>query len=1835
MNYSISFITRDVQPAPGQAAPKLEARDWRLLAFLIWKVHEAARNGGEVRPLKREELESPVGLGSPQDLRNALSGVRRLLRAVGREGLLQADNGTVALVPDPSLDCDLVQLLAASRERDRAAVTALVEGLPYSRQSLDFLRRKLSPKTLSRRARTEWIDQLIDEIAGWVDDPAQANGGAPAAGDETCVEVDDDVRLYLQSHVESCSSIDPRRMGRSGGTQDVRLPLDDVYVSLVVGPRASSEVLADRDVTFGELDPDEDTVPAMTDSAREGLLLFQDDNDVHFTDQIRDSRWTVIVGKPGIGKTTLLRWLALFNARALLLAEPGEDEPRLVVAGEQLGMPDETIDLGPARLPILVRIADWADGHGVDDLPELIDYLGSHTVADEPLGLEADVASDIARRWLAAGRAVILLDGLDEVGDARMRAAIVTGVERFVRSHVKDPVVSNAFEPWSEVEVEAWWEVQASKPVSHGGNQVVVTSREHGYKEAPLSGPFKLVQARPLDLAAIKRFCHRWSLAVERFHNMHMQSRGVESGGAEMARRAAADAERLVSAIESHPNIRRLADNPLLLTVLAMLQGESERLPTTRLEIYAEVTRTLVERRSLDWRPDEVVDVLGPLALWLQESRPQGHASLEEVREHLRAGIERVASPQEVDQQIDSFVEAAQQQAGLLVEVGAGRYGFMHGTFREYFAAMELSRDPDSFRQWLLEHLHAPRWIEVALLGVAAIAKNHPGKIDALLNDALDQQPELEALLHHDLLFVATCLAESVRSSPALTSGVVCQLLQAGSGAEDGGFDNLRGRIVQSLVGLKEARPRVVLPTLIEALEDPGVSPVATEILADAPAETPGLLEGLDHACQQSDRSSLATVARARVASELYERQQELPEHLLPLETLFVRYEQGFAALSSAEPLLAEALEGVADRVQPMLHGLIRWLLAHLESQPEHPETGELLMEKVCVRIFESLGSARGADFSAVARFAFSLDPQSTCERLAGALESGDFDQAAAARYLASHPEALLPRDRLGDWLERLDAEAATALLERHHPAVRAQLLELAWKWLEPGCPPDARRYAQRLLSKEATHFGWLPASARALETIEALFESEEDGSQRLAEGLLATLRLAGVSGGEAKAEITALLEAILADDGDPRAKAAAVMLAELSDRPLDPDQYDLLADTLAGDEALRPRVFSVLSATRPATAVSDEVLLRSRSHAEAAIADGDPAAGDLQTGLVMKLWHEDADRVLAAINDRRPWARDGGILSRAAMEAAVRASSELEPELALELLDACRGHLRANQSVGNDLGGLEAISLGSPNVNVKAYAATLAAGEASLSGQLDWLAGFLAELGGEDHVVAANALCTAAHCLPSARVLDHERAAIRLRSIGQEVLSTDVEGQAWPVAGAQLATDVLVASSPGAALDLLAERTVGHQEMAQSILFALATDHNLPAESLDQPITSASPLALVIRRISDVTGHFCMDQRGMAAIVEQGCLQLEQGPWPNRRACLLALNAAAAASPAQFLKAARKTSLREKALAAGGDPRSISTRRFVVTLLSHFRVLDQPALDLITAACRDFSVVSSAVIERCRTFENPDELDATQVLHLLGLPNAKAVEAAAVLISNLARTAPSTPRGAKQHQKAVTALTTAASSSDPILDCFGVADDCTLRQWLHERLAELVWEAPHRSDHDSALGTTATRLTWDFSELNGAPKQVEPSPRTTSLANSLRVVAGRNGTIEGEGPVALQVGDTSFSPTDLGLADLSEEGGRLLCVGALETLEMRVGVKLSSRFSDTQIDEFEALFEANDDSGALTWLESNAPDYKDVVHREAVSLVDEISASRVEIQQLIEDLMEDIDKER
>jgi len=434
----------------------------------------------------------------------------------------------------------------------------------------------------------------------------------------------------------------------------------------------------------------------------------------------------VILGEPGAGKTTILRYVALAFAE-------GKAERRLRLKRQ--------------RLPILVPLASYEAALRSDDSMSLSVYLSWYY--EQEHGLK-DISS-LFEYYLSRGEAIVLLDGLDEVVTQEVRTLIARRVKTFIDV--------------------------ATSP----GNQVVVTSRVVGYREAPLPGHLPHYTVLRFNRAEIEQFAKRWCQAYE----IWLANEDSE----EVRHRGLAQSRQLVEAIHSHPGVKSLAANPLLLTILALIHRQEKKLPHRRVELYEVYARTLIERwgraRSLSGRTisgltldyHRIVKVVAPLALWMHRERASGTARRTEVVRQITLVLEKMGyEPEDADIEAERLLDDMRRYSGLLVERGRDAYGFMHLTFQEYFAARAIAMMRLAERLKVIrENLHDPRWREVILLTAGQIGSVdlREEEVSELVRGVLTADSWGNQYAHHDTLLAASCMADDVGLDVALTRDII------------------------------------------------------------------------------------------------------------------------------------------------------------------------------------------------------------------------------------------------------------------------------------------------------------------------------------------------------------------------------------------------------------------------------------------------------------------------------------------------------------------------------------------------------------------------------------------------------------------------------------------------------------------------------------------------------------------------------------------------------------------------------------------------------------------------------------------------------------------------------------------------------------------------------------------------------------------------------------------------------------------------------------------------------------------------------------------------------
>jgi formylglycine-generating enzyme required for sulfatase activity/energy-coupling factor transporter ATP-binding protein EcfA2 len=403
----------------------------------------------------------------------------------------------------------------------------------------------------------------------------------------------------------------------------------------------------------------------------------------------------VVLGDPGAGKSTLLKIIAL------ALAEQ---------------------ENGP--LPVLLPLNAYARRLQRGTV-SLCDFMGEYFAARQRKLKRVGQLFDHALR---NNQALVLLDGLDEVqADRRF---LVRLVQDFAAEYMPQPGEGSSGE----------------EPPPVRGNRLIVTSRIVGYEEAPLAGQqWRLHTLTDFDRSDIEQFVAQWTLAF---------TLSVQGDSGPARRTAERERAELTQAIFSRSSVERLASNPLLLTILAMIKYTGVTLPEQRVKLYELYLEALIESwnlaRSLDqgrvgpgMNYEETVQVLAPLALWLRQENPTaGLVSRHQLERWLTAyfaGPEWGLPPGEARRRGQGFLRGVEEYSNLLLERGEKQYGFLHLTLEEMLAAKGLAQlyfdDAERALALVRQTIGDPRWHETLQLtvGVMGVVQQLPKQAGLLL----------------------------------------------------------------------------------------------------------------------------------------------------------------------------------------------------------------------------------------------------------------------------------------------------------------------------------------------------------------------------------------------------------------------------------------------------------------------------------------------------------------------------------------------------------------------------------------------------------------------------------------------------------------------------------------------------------------------------------------------------------------------------------------------------------------------------------------------------------------------------------------------------------------------------------------------------------------------------------------------------------------------------------------------------------------------------------------------------------------------------------------------
>ncbi|WP_424098218.1 NACHT domain-containing protein [Moorena producens] len=408
----------------------------------------------------------------------------------------------------------------------------------------------------------------------------------------------------------------------------------------------------------------------------------------------------------------------------VVLGDPGSGKSTLL---QYLALNWARTDLNTAlslRIPLLIELRTYIRNRDSGQCNNFLEFCHQSS------GAICHLNQHQLHHQLKAGKVLVMFDGLDEVFEPGKREDVITDIHRFTNTYPKV--------------------------------RVIVTSRVIGYKRQRLrNAEFRHVMLQDLESEQIQTFIHHW-------HELTFTNQ------ADKVRKQ----ERLQKAIDTSSPIRQLAVNPLLLTMMAILNRNQE-LPRDRSELYNQASRLLlyqwdverallednrVDPKTIDYKDKQ--QMLGKVADFMQGNQAglagnliSGEDLERIIKEELK--LRDVTNPRAVAK---VMINQLRTRNFILCFMGADYYAFVHRTFLEYFCAWEFVRKFEKKQDISLEqlktkvfgqHWRDESWREVLRLIVGMIDSKKAGEIIEYLmaQDGVEDE-------FRNLFLAADCLSE-------------------------------------------------------------------------------------------------------------------------------------------------------------------------------------------------------------------------------------------------------------------------------------------------------------------------------------------------------------------------------------------------------------------------------------------------------------------------------------------------------------------------------------------------------------------------------------------------------------------------------------------------------------------------------------------------------------------------------------------------------------------------------------------------------------------------------------------------------------------------------------------------------------------------------------------------------------------------------------------------------------------------------------------------------------------------------------------------------------------
>jgi hypothetical protein len=396
----------------------------------------------------------------------------------------------------------------------------------------------------------------------------------------------------------------------------------------------------------------------------------------------------VLIGGPGQGKSTLGQFIAQIH-RAHLLQKLDQIPADITIVPVKI------------RVPFRIILKDYAQWIAeATDGVTLERYLSG--LMAERAGRE--VSAEDVQLIFKNNPCLLILDGLDEVTDDKLRTKMLQLVSGFV----------------------------ARAETLKADLQVLATSRQTGYSDQFDPANYLHFVLVGMDRSKVLEYTDKW-----------VHAKGLDSAKAQLLKAAVKDC------IEDR-NFAPLMNTPLQVTIFILIILNGGTPPRQREELFDEYLEVIYKRERA--KSKTIIQTEKRLLFGLHEymgyilhrraaesadlrSRLKLEEFSAEVFRYLRqqdpftdqAKLQKIA---------DQLIKEAHERLVLLVELEAGFFGFELRSIQEFFAAAYLADTASDNKQRFSRFMSValpPHWHNVALFFAGRVGRSYPGEAAQIL----------------------------------------------------------------------------------------------------------------------------------------------------------------------------------------------------------------------------------------------------------------------------------------------------------------------------------------------------------------------------------------------------------------------------------------------------------------------------------------------------------------------------------------------------------------------------------------------------------------------------------------------------------------------------------------------------------------------------------------------------------------------------------------------------------------------------------------------------------------------------------------------------------------------------------------------------------------------------------------------------------------------------------------------------------------------------------------------------------------------------------------------